>query len=157
MKVWTGKKEILDLLMSRFVFCTPIDGIWVSCSIQILREGYLAHDKIFPNTDHWCLWVNRMFQATFGHTMLAVVRPPYRRLNYRDPRMISKLTNTPKAVLPTAQHTWKGQRSRSKKHLPSPQASSRGIWSPWLSTLHRYRYNGKATMRVESRTGRLLS
>jgi hypothetical protein len=66
---------------------TPIDGIWATPGIDILAGGYFAYDKVFPGTDHRCLWIDLSFATAFGHNMPPVVRPQMRRLHCRDPHL----------------------------------------------------------------------
>ena len=48
---------------------TPIDGIWISPSIEVQACGYFDYDSVFANTDHRCLWADVSFVNAFGHNM----------------------------------------------------------------------------------------
>lgn len=67
---------------------SPIDGIWLSPGLQVQACGYTGYDTIFPNMDHRCLWVDLLCKQAFGHKMPAIVRPPARRLQTKDPRSV---------------------------------------------------------------------
>jgi hypothetical protein len=67
----------------------PIDGIWASPSIDIKAGGYLAFDEVFPGTDHRTLWIDITYRTAFGHNMAPIVRPQARRLQCKDPRLVS--------------------------------------------------------------------
>lgn len=63
----------------------PIDGIYVSSTLQGLKCGYL--DFIF---DHRCLWMDIPVQIAFGHTIPPSIARRARRLNCNDPRIVKK-------------------------------------------------------------------
>jgi hypothetical protein len=71
---------------------TPIDGIWMSPGLSILRGGYLSFDQLFLGTDHRGIWVDVSFVTAFGHTMPPIVKPKARRLTCQDPRLVENFT-----------------------------------------------------------------
>lgn len=71
--------EIL-LILLLMVFGSP--------GLQVQACGYTGYDTIFPNMDHRCLWVDLLCKQAFGHKMPAIVRPPARRLQTKDPRSV---------------------------------------------------------------------
>jgi hypothetical protein len=69
----------------------PIDGIWISQSLDILKGGYLDFDEVIFGTDHHTLWVDISFTSAFGHTGTPpIVRPSAQRLNNRNPKVRNK-------------------------------------------------------------------
>ncbi len=68
---------------------SPIDGIWSTLGIQMLAGGYFDYDKVFPNMDHMCLWLDLSFVNAFGHNMPSIVRPHIWRLHCKDPRIMN--------------------------------------------------------------------
>ncbi len=76
------REAILDWhgLLGPSTFCMnnsdqPIDGIWISPGLAPSTCGYFGYDKVFPNTDHRCLWVEFSFVQAFGHALPAVQCP----------------------------------------------------------------------------------
>jgi hypothetical protein len=72
----------------------PIDRIWASPGLQIMRGGYFDFDSVFINTDHCTLWIDISFITAFGRNMPAIVKPHTRRLHCRDPRVVWNFTST---------------------------------------------------------------
>jgi hypothetical protein len=66
----------------------PIDGIWISPSLEIRAGGYLGFDEVFPGTDHRTLWVDISYEYAFGHHMDPITKPQARRLQCKDPRLV---------------------------------------------------------------------
>jgi len=64
---------------------TPIDGIYVSSTLQGLRCGYL--DFTF---DHRCLWMDIPAPIAFGHTIPPSIARRARRLNCNGPRIVKR-------------------------------------------------------------------
>jgi hypothetical protein len=62
----------------------PIDGIFVSPSIDIIIGGYFEFG-FCPFTDHRGLWIDIHYNNAFGHTMPAIITAPARRLKTQDP------------------------------------------------------------------------
>jgi hypothetical protein len=73
---------------------TPIDGIWASAGISVIKGRYLDYDKVVPGADHKCLWIDISFQQAFGHNMPAINRPQTRRLHCKDPRIVTNYHRT---------------------------------------------------------------
>ncbi len=67
----------------------PIDGIWISPSLEIRASGYFAFDEIFQGTDHHTVWVDLAYTMAFGHNMAPIVKPQARRLQCKDPRLVA--------------------------------------------------------------------
>jgi hypothetical protein len=67
---------------------TPIDGIWASAGISILKGGYLDYDQVLMGADHICLWLDIHFQVAFGSKLPPMSSPKTRRLHCRDPRVV---------------------------------------------------------------------
>jgi hypothetical protein len=65
----------------------PIDGIFLSKSLQMRQGGYLAFGEAILS-DHRALWLNISLINAFGHNMPPIVRAPARRLNCNDPRVM---------------------------------------------------------------------
>ena len=69
----------------------PIDGIWISPSIEVTAAGYSGFGE-YPmgNTDHRLLWVDINIHSCFGfNPPQAHYRAP-RRLTLKDPRVVKK-------------------------------------------------------------------
>jgi len=65
----------------------PIDGIWISPGLEIIKGGYFAYDEVVMS-DHRCLWIDLTFVAAFGHNMAPLCRRTPRRLHCKDPRLV---------------------------------------------------------------------
>ena len=72
----------------------PIDGIYVSSTLQGLRCGYL--DFTF---DHRCLWMDIPVAIAFGHTIPPSIARRARRLNCNDPRIVKRYLDFLKSYL----------------------------------------------------------
>ena len=70
----------------------PIDGIFVSPSIDIIVGGYFEFG-FCPHTDHRGLWLDIHYRVAFGHVMPAIVTAQARRLKTNDPRIVKKYTD----------------------------------------------------------------
>lgn len=70
---------------------TPIDGIFISSTLQITRGGYLPYGQ-FP-TDHRALWVDITMENLCGSTMAPILAPQARRLKCNDPKTQGKWIN----------------------------------------------------------------
>jgi len=71
---------------------TPIDGIWVSSGLDILKGGYFAYDEVVPS-DHRCLWIDVSFVTAFGHNMPPLCKRQPRRINCKDPHLVQNYIN----------------------------------------------------------------
>ncbi len=66
----------------------PIDGIWISQSLDIIKGGYLDFDEVIFGTDHRTIWIDISFSRAFGHKETSpIVRPSAQRLNNRNPKV----------------------------------------------------------------------
>jgi len=65
----------------------PIDSIWVSPGLGILKGGYFAYDEVVPS-DHRCLWIDVSFVTAFAHNMAPLCKKQPRRLHCKDPRLV---------------------------------------------------------------------
>jgi hypothetical protein len=77
----------------------PIDGIWITLGLHISEGGYFGFDKVFPNTDHRCLWIDISFSQAFRHNMPSLIWPMARRLTTRDPRIVHNFVNQYKSLI----------------------------------------------------------
>lgn len=75
----------------------PIDGIWVSDSLQIEAGGYLAFGE--SPSDHRGLWIRVLESVAFGYNMKKVQPPQARRLTLDNPRVVKKWCDTYEAFL----------------------------------------------------------
>jgi hypothetical protein len=66
----------------------PIDGIFVTSSLEIVNGGYAAFDQgvTTKRSDHRCLWIDIQLVDVFGHTMPGPVKRAGRRVQCQDPR-----------------------------------------------------------------------
>jgi hypothetical protein len=69
----------------------PIDGIFVSPSIDILLGGYFEFG-FCPHTDHRGLWIDIHYNVAFGHVMPTIVTAQARHLKLTDPRIVKWYT-----------------------------------------------------------------
>jgi hypothetical protein len=69
----------------------PIDGIFVTDSIDIINGGYASFDQGVQarRADHRCLWIDIHVVDVFGHRMPGPVKFQARRVNGQDPRTIN--------------------------------------------------------------------
>ena len=67
----------------------PIDGIFLSRTIEMIRGGYLPFGEGFKS-DHRVVWADLATRSVFGHLMPPIVRAAARRLNCKDPRVVKK-------------------------------------------------------------------
>ena len=65
----------------------PIDGIFVSPTINIRQGGY---DRFQEFSDHCLLWIDMETEVVFGEFMYKSKRPNVRRLRYNDPKARKK-------------------------------------------------------------------
>jgi hypothetical protein len=66
---------------------SPVDGIWMSPGLEILKGGYFEYDEVIPS-DHRCLWIDLTFISAFGHNMPPISKRQPRRLHCKDPRLV---------------------------------------------------------------------
>ncbi len=67
----------------------PIDGIWLTPSLEISACGFKEFDAVFPGTDHRTIWLELSFITAFGHNMPPIAKPRHRRLQCNDPRCVA--------------------------------------------------------------------
>jgi hypothetical protein len=77
----------------------PIDGIFATESLDILRGGYAAFDEGVKakRADHRCLWIAVCITAVFCHTMPGPLKHAARQVNGKDPRTIINFNTAYKA------------------------------------------------------------
>lgn len=66
----------------------PVDGIWVSDSINIEASGYLAMGD--APSDHCGLWIRVKNDILFGYNMQKMVPPSAHCLTLEDPRVVKR-------------------------------------------------------------------
>ena len=69
----------------------PIDGIFVSRSMSIVRGGFLSFSE-FPS-DHRMIWLEVTLNDAFGQRQPPIITPDARRLQLQDPRTVDKFNN----------------------------------------------------------------
>ena len=69
----------------------PIDGIFVSRSMSIIKGGYLAFSEF--HSDHRLIWLEVTMNDAFGHKQPPIITPDARRLQLQDPRTVEKFNN----------------------------------------------------------------
>jgi len=67
----------------------PIDGIWATPNITVEACGYFSYNSVFANTDHRCLWADISYVNAFGHNKPIIVKPITRRLQCKDPCIVT--------------------------------------------------------------------
>jgi hypothetical protein len=70
----------------------PIDGIFVSPSIDILLGGYFEFG-FCPHTDHRGLWIDIHYNVAFGHVMPTIVTAQAHHLKLTDPHIVKRYTD----------------------------------------------------------------
>ena len=68
----------------------PIDGIFATPAIDIIKGGYHGFGDTIPS-DHRCLWFDVSYTTAFGHDLPKTVHAKARRLKMEDPRTVSSL------------------------------------------------------------------
>ena len=66
----------------------PIDGIFVSHSVQISDGGYLPYGYI--HSDHRMIWVDVVVSSVLGFKLPELISPKARRLQVNDPRVLKR-------------------------------------------------------------------
>ena len=66
----------------------PIDGMWVSTSLNILQSGTGPFD--LSTSDHRPLWLDVSISSALGDPLPPLASPRARRLKLRDPRIVKK-------------------------------------------------------------------
>jgi hypothetical protein len=77
----------------------PINGIFVTSSLEIVNGGYAAFDQgvTGKRSDHRCLWIDIQLVDVFGHTMPGPVKRAGQRVQCQDPRTTAALCKEYKA------------------------------------------------------------
>ena len=70
----------------------PIDGIFMSPSLQPQASGYLPHDT-YPS-NHRAIWADFDVNEMFGHSLPPIVTPDARRLKTSDPRCVKRFQDS---------------------------------------------------------------
>ena len=75
---------------------TPIDGIFITWSINIKRGGYTAFDDGIQGqrTDHRCLWVDLNLTDIFGSRNPPLMRFAGRRVKSKHPQVVHKFNTS---------------------------------------------------------------
>ena len=66
----------------------PIDGIFVSHSLQIAQGGYLPYGYI--HSDHRMLWIDLTTSSALGFKLPILISPKARRLQVTDPKVLKR-------------------------------------------------------------------
>ena len=70
---------------------TPIDGIWVSASVNCKMAGYLDYGEFHSGkSDHRAIWVDIDWSSSLGYETPPSNYSPPERINTKDPRVIAK-------------------------------------------------------------------
>ena len=67
----------------------PIDGIWVSAGLDILKSGYLAFEEGCPS-DHRLVWIDLDFEQIFGCPWNRMAVRPAQRLKVNQPKSVQR-------------------------------------------------------------------
>ena len=67
---------------------TPIDGIFLSHTLQATGGGYLPYGYI--RSDHRVLWVDLVEASVLGFNLPKVISPKARKLQYSDPKTVER-------------------------------------------------------------------
>jgi hypothetical protein len=78
---------------------TPIDGIWISPSVQVTRCGYLGYDEGPPSDNHRVVWIDIDNESILGHRPPQLAPKLSKRLRTKDPRIIKRYIQQTKQAL----------------------------------------------------------
>ena len=99
---WTTRWGLVDGLqrlhptLQRVATCNknlsnvPIDGLWVSPSLNVLAAGMSGFGELYPDSDHRLLWVDIHVQSLFGFLTPLPEKRPSESLPIKDPRAMKK-------------------------------------------------------------------
>ena len=78
--------ESVPATYARNTLRTPIDSIWTSPGLDVLRCGFLPFHSVygFPS-DHQMIWVEICNQSLFGHRPQRIFRAPISKVESNDP------------------------------------------------------------------------
>ena len=108
---------------------TPIDGLWTSRSLEVVKAGYLAFGGGCPS-DHRALWIDVSTSSILGHRPPRLLKPVAHRLNSADPRLWRRYCT--RVVSGYEEHHIPAK-IRRLKHLRSSQSPHDSLL---LETLH---------------------
>ena len=65
--------------------CKPIDSIWTSPGLEVLRCGFLPFHSVYGfDSDHRMIWVEICNQSMFGHRPERIFRAPVSNIKSND-------------------------------------------------------------------------
>lgn len=70
----------------------PIDGIFVSHSIQVIACGYTSFDEGVQGRrpDHRCAWMDIAMKSALGYQIPPIPKPQMQRVTQKDPRTVKR-------------------------------------------------------------------
>ena len=97
---WLAAHQLIDCVLSKHGQedapptynrgSLPIDGIFLSSTLQVLKCGYLPFGS-FPS-DHRAVWADITYESAFGASISRCIQPSARKLKCSDPRIVRKWT-----------------------------------------------------------------
>jgi hypothetical protein len=133
----------------------PIDGIWLSPSLEIKIGGYFKFDAVFPGTDHCTIWIDISYSMAFGHNMAPITKPQARRLHCRDPRLVDNFTQSYEAFI--KQHKLLDRAVSFSLSLGSkPVWGKTGVGKFYLLIISKDNFLVTVTVYLSSRVRRVL-
>ena len=76
----------------------PIDGIWASRELDVTAAGYLPFGE-GCDSDHRLLWADFSYHTAFRQESPSEYRPPVKKLQANDPRLVKRYNRKIKAEL----------------------------------------------------------
>ena len=70
-------------------FSHPIDGIWATSGLDVIKCGYAPFEDGIPS-DHRRIWIDIDYKTTLGCSYQKIRQRPIRRLKCSDPRLVTK-------------------------------------------------------------------
>jgi hypothetical protein len=102
----------------------PIDGLWATPGITILRGGYLAFGDGCPS-DHRGLWFDIEYSVAFGHSPPNLAPPQPKHLKVKDPRVVKKYLKSAKNIMSTTGYQSRYNEFKSKVQVAQDSWDSR--------------------------------
>ena len=141
----------------------PIDGIWISASLNISAGGYLPFGDACPS-DHRMIWIEIQYSIAFGQRSPEIAKLQPKRLKTNDPRLVKAYNIRVKKAMretgfrhrydslkaQTERGEWNDEmieqyNARDTKYQDIREATERGIRNltmggiPWSPKLQPYR------------------
>ena len=115
----------------------PIDGVFVSLSLDIEQGGYLAFSMGCPS-DHRAGWIDVTYEAALGYPMAQLKRLRARRLQNKDQRIVKKYLDYLVSFIVLHRLVEKAVTLESKVNYPPNSGTNQGIQEAGQTEIGRY-------------------